>query len=105
MDEQQQEEPKLTSEQEANFRRHLKNQKRQRQRHVKEQKRRWTRRGESSYRILMNDLNSLYVLSLGLGLTVGAFFMMAVGGIFGLVLLLLGVALTIAGINAVRKRL
>ena len=96
MVEQQQDEPKLTREQEANLQRHLKHQKRQRVREV--------------------DAESLYAslsrLIVGLGLTVWAFMIMGEGAndpsggivvIFGLVLLLLGVVLTIRGIRAVIK--
>ncbi len=98
MVEQQQDEPKLTREQEANLQRHLKHQNRQRVREV--------------------DAESFYAsfsrLIVGLGLTVWAFIIMTEGAndasggivvIFGLVMLLLGVVLTIRGIRAVKKRL
>ena len=53
----------------------------------------------------MNLLNGFYMLTLGLGLTGWAFMIMVGGGVIGLVPLLPGVVLTIAGIRSLKKRL
>ena len=72
------------------------------------------RKGESSYRSIVSILNDYFRLLFGLGLVGGAFMAMAEGVkdpsggivvIFGLVLLLPGVVLTISGIIALTKRL